>query len=53
MKTETSPQPTAAEAQADDASAQAAVQVALDRRDNGGRAGGAPGQYFTGTEHGR
>ncbi len=44
MKTESDPQPRAAEAQADDASAQAAVQVALDRRDNGGR---------TGTEHDR
>ena len=62
MKAETNPQPRAAEAQADEASAQAAVQVALDRRDNGGHAGGAPGQYRaggasgqhrTGTEHDR
>ena len=46
MKTEPSAQPRANEAPADEASAQAAVQVALDRRDNGGRTGG-------GTEHDR
>ncbi len=42
MKTESSPQPRHAEESQAEASAQAAVQVALDRRDNGGRGDADP-----------